>query len=363
MQYIIKIQQERANQLKLLCFMAFRNILHNSWIVNVLFLLVLLTVNVLINLQYEPLSHVRTYLYQGISLVCVYGMAVLHNRYMLKLLIVKRQYIRYCWLLAGWLLISTSITYGLRVYVFQIDMDVPWPGDLVFSVVCLLVGIGLWFLYRQATLQTMELQNSLLMRDKEIQYLQSQLNPHFFFNTLNNLYGVSLRYPNKTPELILSISELLRYQLESSRKQLVPLEDELKFIRNYVHLERARVRQRCQVTFRKKGSEKDLLITPLILITFVENAFKYAPSGIQASYIKVELEIKGENLLMRIRNTVPPHKQSVSTGLGIKNVRQRLALAYAHRHTLLLQEENNIFHTELQLTLERHANTPLPDRR
>lgn len=341
-----------------------RNFLNRSWAVNILFLFVLLTLNVLINVQYTPLSNTKMYLYQGVSILAIYIMAVLHNKYMLQLIIIKRQYWRYVWLLAGWLAITTAITYTLREHVFKVEMQMMWIGDMSFAVICLLVGIGLWFMYRQATLHTMELRNSLLMRDKEIQYLQSQLNPHFFFNTLNNLYGVSLRYPNKTPELILSISELLRYQLESSRKQLVPLEDELQFIRNYVHLERARVRQRCQVSFKKKGSEKDLLITPLILITFIENAFKYAPSSIQASYIKVELEMKGETLLLRIRNTVPANKSSVSsTGVGLKNVKQRLALAYANRHTLVTHEENNIYLTELLLTLERHASTTLPDRR
>lgn len=344
--------------------MALKNILNKSWVANILFLIILLTLNVLINIQYTPLSNTKMYLYQGISVLAVYIMAVLHNKYMLQLLIMKRQYWQYTWLLLGWLAVTTAITYTLRVHVFKVDIEMLWIGDLVFAITCLLVGIGLWFMYRQATLHTMELRNSLLMRDKEIQYLQSQLNPHFFFNTLNNLYGVSLRYPNKTPELILSISELLRYQLESSRKQLVPLEDELQFIRNYVHLERARVRQRCQVNFKKKGSEKDLLITPLILITFVENAFKYAPSSIQASYIKVELEIRNETLLLRIRNTVPANKSSVSsTGVGLNNVKQRLALAYPDKHTLVTHEENNIYHTELLLTLERHASTPLPDRR
>lgn len=344
--------------------MALKNILNKSWVANILFLIILLTLNVLINIQYTPLSNTKMYLYQGISVLAVYIMAVLHNKYMLQLLIMKRQYWQYTWLLLGWLTVTTAITYTLRVHVFKVDIEMLWIGDLVFAITCLLVGIGLWFMYRQATLHTMELRNSLLMRDKEIQYLQSQLNPHFFFNTLNNLYGVSLRYPNKTPELILSISELLRYQLESSRKQLVPLEDELQFIRNYVHLERARVRQRCQVNFKKKGSEKDLLITPLILITFVENAFKYAPSSIQASYIKVELEIRNETLLLRIRNTVPANKSSVSsTGVGLNNVKQRLALAYPDKHTLVTHEENNIYHTELLLTLERHASTPLPDRR
>lgn len=344
--------------------MAMKNFLNKSWAVNILLLIVLLTLNALINIQYTPLSNTKMYAYQGVALLIVYVMAVLHNNFMLQLITVKRQYWRYIWLLAVWIAVTTTMTYSLRVQVFKLDFDFQWYGDMAFALICLLVGIGLWFMYRQATLHTDELRNSLLMRDKEIQYLQSQLNPHFFFNTLNNLYGVSLRYPNKTPELILSISELLRYQLESSRKQLVPLEDELQFIRNYVHLERARVRQRCQVTFKKKGSEKDLLITPLILITFVENAFKYAPSSIQASYIKVELEIKGETLLLRIRNTVPVNKSSVSsTGVGLKNVKQRLALAYANRHTLVTHEENNIYLTELLLTLERHASTPLPDRR
>ncbi len=343
--------------------MTLKSIFNNSWVVNIILLIVLLTVNVLINLQYEPITNTNLYVCQAVSLTFIFIMAALHNKFMLKI-VLNQQYWRYFLLLAGWLALTTVVTYNLRLNVFKSDRDVIWVGDLVFAAAALLIGIGLWFMYRGATFQTVELRNSLLMREKELQYLQSQLNPHFFFNTLNNLYGVSLRYPNKTPELILSISELMRYQLESSRKQLVPLEDELQFIRNYVHLERARVRQRCQVNFKKKGHEKDLLITPLILIAFVENAFKYAPSSMSASYIKVELEIKGETLHMKIRNTVPDNKQSVSsTGVGLNNVKQRLALAYAKRHTLITSEENNIYSIELILTLDRHASTPLPDRR
>lgn len=343
--------------------MAFRNFFQNGFVVNLLFLIVLMVVNTLINLQ-NPGNNMQLFIYQNVSLAFIYAMCVVHNKYVLRLLIQKSQYWQYIWAVVGWLALVTGVTYTLRIYVFRTDIEVIWLGDLGFAASCLLIGVGMWFLYRGATFQTTELRNSLLLKEKELQYLQSQLNPHFFFNTLNNLYGVSLRYPNKTPELILSISELMRYQLESSRKQLVPLEDELQFIRNYVHLERARVRQRCQVNFKKKGHEKDLLITPLILIAFVENAFKYAPSSMSASYIKVELEIKGETLLLKIRNTVPSNKQSVSsTGVGLNNVRQRLALAYAKRHTLISYEENNIYYTELQLTLDRHANTPLPDRR
>lgn len=333
-----------------------KQFLSNRWLTNVLFLLLILAVSFLITKQYEPFENSRTYhLYHASSLVLVYIMTVLHNAHLLPIYTEKQQYWRYALLLSLWLGLATLLTNRLRVNIFRIEMDTLWVDDLVFCIVCLLVGIGIWFLHRQATVQNIELKNSLLMREKEIQYLQSQLNPHFFFNTLNNLYGVSLRYPGKTPGLILSISELMRYQLESSLKQRVHLVDELQFIRNYIHLERARVKQRCRVHFKKRGNEDGLYIAPLILIGFVENAFKYGPASMRESFIKVELIVKGQTLTFKISNSIPEHKELVSSmGVGLNNVKQRLALMYPGKHQLHAYEENKVYYTTLSLVLNGH---------
>lgn len=339
-----------------------KQLLNNSWFANILFLLVVAGGNYLLNMLSDPRPQPAYLLYSELWVMLAYGMAVVHNMYILKLLTEKRKYWQYALLIVAWLAVTTTLTYCLRIYIFKINVhpDALFE-ELAFAVVWLLVGVGIWFLYRQATAQTRELRMSLLLREKELQYLQSQLNPHFFFNTLNNLYGVSLRFPKKTPELILSISELVRYQLESSQKQQVPLEEELQFIRNYIYLERARIRQRCQVSFRKKGSEEGLLIAPLILIAFIENAFKYAPSSIQASFIKVELSIRLNVLTLKVSNKVPENTEKVSSsGVGLKNVKQRLLLMYPNKHLLNTYEKNSIYYVELQLTLH-HANIPLSD--
>src|SRR5688572_27219596 len=111
--------------------MAFKNIFNNSWVVNILFLIVLLGVNLLINLQYEPISNTRLYLYQGVSLVFIYIMAALHNKYALQLLIIKRQYWKYLGVICSGLAVTTFVTYTLRVDVFKTDMDMLWVGDFV----------------------------------------------------------------------------------------------------------------------------------------------------------------------------------------------------------------------------------------
>ncbi|MET6996268.1 sensor histidine kinase [Chitinophaga defluvii] len=334
-----------------------KQVFYNSWLANIFLLALTLLLNYLITKHYGPPENNLKYLAYNTTLVTlVYCLTVIHNVFILRQLTDQQRYWRYALLLLTYLITSTLLLSLIRTNIFHYTDDgSSWIDDLAFNTVFLFVGIGVLYLYRQTTQQTKELKNSLLLREKEIQYLQSQLNPHFFFNTLNNLYGVSLRFPKKTPELILSISELMRYQLESSQKQRVPLTDELQFIRNYMHLERARIRQRCRVNFKKRGDEQGLFIAPLILIAFIENAFKYAPACIQGSYIKVELQVKDKTLFMKISNTVPESRQLVSsTRVGLSNVQQRLELMYANTHTLSSYEENKVYYTSLSLVLDTH---------
>lgn len=187
----------------------------------------------------------------------------------------------------------------------------------------------------------------------QIDLLNKQLNPHFLFNTLNTIYGLSIKSPEKTPDVIMKVSELLRYQVENSNKDLVSLNDEISFIQSYIELERERVGYRCQIEFNYQTDEADhYYIAPMIVFTFVENAFKHGTSNIEGSFIRIDLSVKKRILSLHIQNSVPIKKNGLpSTKVGLENTKARLKMIYPDRHVLQVGLVENRFDTFLEITL------------
>jgi two-component system, LytTR family, sensor kinase len=197
-------------------------------------------------------------------------------------------------------------------------------------------------------------QSKLCMQEMELSVLRSQLNPHFLFNTLNNLYGVSLHEPSRTPDMIMQLSQLLRYQLESTRRTWVPLTDELEFLESYVALETGRVGSRCRVHITGLTNQEPdgYVIAPMLLMPFVENAFKHGTAGINRCEVEVSLRIDDQKLYLHVVNSVPfRSKAPVSTGVGLDNTRQRLEMLYPGTHELTIQSLPDRFVVNLMLPL------------
>lgn len=195
------------------------------------------------------------------------------------------------------------------------------------------------------------------MQEMELSVLRSQMNPHFLFNTLNNLYGVSLHEPARTPDLIMQLSQLLRYQLDSARRMWVPLADELEFLTSYVALETERVGSRCRVqVMGLTNQEPDgYVVAPMLLMPFVENAFKHGTAGIQVCEVEVAVCVEDEKLHLHVVNSVPSRaKAPVSTGVGLENTRQRLEMLYPHTHQLTIQPSPGRYVVDLILPLRQH---------
>ncbi len=198
----------------------------------------------------------------------------------------------------------------------------------------------------------------MCMQEMELSVLRSQLNPHFLFNTLNNLYGVSLHEPARTPDMIMQLSQLLRYQLNSTRRTWVPLTDELEFLTSYIALETERVGSRCRVDFSGPTDQETTgyVVAPMVLMPFVENAFKHGTAGIKACEVRVDVRIEAANLHLHVVNTVPARaKASVSTGVGLENTRQRLEMLYAGTHQLTIEPSAEQYTVDLILPLQRHS--------
>lgn len=190
--------------------------------------------------------------------------------------------------------------------------------------------------------------------DTELQSLKSQINPHFLFNSLNNLYSLSLDKDQRLPDLLLRLSDNLRYMLYESGDQLVPLQKELQFLENYIDLQRLRAPERVDIQFSVEGKVKDKSIAPLLLIHFVENAFKFGAKGSdRGAYVHIGCQIYDNHLQFTVNNNKGKLALTASEagGIGLSNSRKRLALLYPNRHQLRIEEDEAHFHVFLSLTL------------
>ncbi|WP_420601601.1 sensor histidine kinase [Flagellimonas sp.] len=201
-------------------------------------------------------------------------------------------------------------------------------------------------------------------RDKEaeLQLLKGQLNPHFLFNTLNNLYGLSVVKSDKLPNLMLKLSDLLRYSLYDTKESVVSLEKEIQYIENYVALERIRLSDTTDIDFRVSGEVGSKSIAPMLLIIFLENAFKHlgSPKN-ERSSVEVDLKVADNTLYFLCSNTIDPVKpiereqkngiKNHTGGIGLRNAKKRLSLIYPERHKLAITEKNNCHKVQLTLNL------------
>jgi two-component system, LytTR family, sensor kinase len=203
-------------------------------------------------------------------------------------------------------------------------------------------------------ISSLKTETELRLNEARLQLLQGQLHPHFLFNMLNNLYGLWMEKSDVTPEVILKLSALLDYMLYRCDQDRVPLNDEINFLRNYIELESIRHDKRLTFDIELPNQAEDLRISPLLLFSFVENAFKHGVNKTSGeSWIKLRLLILDGQLQFMVENSfdalVNPHEDK---GIGLKNVKERLVLLYPEKHSLTIAKENGIFNVELSIEIE-----------
>ena len=186
----------------------------------------------------------------------------------------------------------------------------------------------------------------------QLQLLKAQLHPHFLFNTLNNIYGFALESSHKTPQLILKLSSLLSYMLYECKADEVLLEKEVGIMKDYIDLERERYADSIDISLNIEGGIRDHFISPLMILPFLENAFKHGTSEqIEKRWLSIDISVKDSTLNCKVINSknerVPFHEH----GVGINNIRRRLELLYPGRHELKLSDEGPFFVVALMLEL------------
>jgi sensor histidine kinase YesM len=188
----------------------------------------------------------------------------------------------------------------------------------------------------------------------ELSLLKAQVNPHFLFNTLNNLYGLILqKNTEQASEITLKLSDLMRYVLESSKTEKVSLQKEVKFLEDYLALEKIRLAQQAVIRLEVSGIEKKVLVAPLLFIPLVENAFKHGLQTLSKdSFAHFSLSIQGNELYFEAHNSVGKTiENQAKSGTGLDNLRKRLALIYPTKHFLEIEEKENSFKVTLQISL------------
>jgi len=187
----------------------------------------------------------------------------------------------------------------------------------------------------------------------ELSFLKSQINPHFFFNTLNNIYSLAITGSAQTANAVMKLSSIMRYVLTDTQNNSVSLQSEVDFIKNYIELQQVRLTDKVKVDFITEGDLENKQIAPLLFIPFIENAFKYGISTKDASAIEIKLFAKTKSVSFSVINRIVKAENAIkdTTGIGINNVKRRLELLYPQKHKLEVAENNNQFIVHLDIDL------------
>lgn len=299
--------------------------------------------------------------------ILLYGQAQLHRYLIFPLFIAKRY-----WLYATVTFVATLMCSVLlcALYFFWMspepyqNSDTSLYAEIVYHFVACIIttfSVMAFFLVRQYTEELQKKkQTQLLLSEMNLKFLHAQLNPHFFFNMFNNLYGVSLTDPKRTPGLILKLSELMRYQLENGNESHVSIDEELCFIENYIAMEKERIGKRCEIMF-SFPEDKTLIanyrIAPLILITLIENAFKHSITTTRKWFVHLFVTIDESELCVQVENSLADETlKSQSTGIGLINIKERLAMLYKDQYVLSASVADGVYKTVLTIKLSALKN-------
>lgn len=185
----------------------------------------------------------------------------------------------------------------------------------------------------------------------ELLHLKSQVNPHFFFNTLNNLYGLVGSDTKKAQELILKLSDMMRYSIYEGEKEVVTLKAEVDYLKNYIDLHKMRYHKQIDVKFEAE-IEDDYKVMPLLFIILLENAFKHGVENLSKdAYAYINIKAKDNKVFFEIENNFDQTLSKEAKGIGLKNLKRRLELVYPKKHSLSFSTKENVYRAQLTLQL------------
>ncbi|GAB2801348.1 histidine kinase [Rhabdobacter roseus] len=289
------------------------------------------------------------------------GIAYLNLHYFLPKYLMTKRYGRYfAWVLLsilGYLLVQCLFDYYLYGYVIGPMRNSNWLESVSYNFfstlwyLALMVALKLsidWY-EQQRVLQQITVEKL----QAEVNFLRSQINPHFLFNILNNLYALTLRKSDLAPEVVLKLSDMMEYMLYDSDDSRVPLEKELRYLQNYLELEKLRYGDQPDISLRINGSPNGQEIAPLLLLPLIENAFKHGISQqARQAWLHGQIDLEPDAVKVTVENNKPTTSPpSAKGGIGLANLRKRLELLYPGRHTLHTEEQPGVYKVALNISL------------
>lgn len=296
------------------------------------------------------------------------ALAYFNVYYLMPKFVYTKKYITYVVYIIAALVLMLFVKYNLTYYLVspvvmpEIAPDVSnltlnyaiqtMVGE--FYVICFVTAIKITVGRLRENNRLYELEKRQLKT--ELRFLRTQVSPHFFFNTLNNIYSLTLEKSDKAPEVVLKLSELMRYLLYATKKRKQDLKKEVTCVQNYIDLERIRFDGSLKVNFNIEGDLDNCVIAPMLLIPIVENCFKHgANKNIDDTHIRIDLKIVGDFMHFRAVNTIPQKidkkkKKIKAGGIGLYNIKKRLDLGYKKSdYELSIFEKDNMFNVLLKL--------------
>lgn len=224
----------------------------------------------------------------------------------------------------------------------------PYLAIVIFSFYVLLFVYGIFWALRKVY-------NIFAIRNEtsknELKHLQSQVNPHFFFNVLNNLYGLVEKDSAKAQELIIKLSDMMRYSIYEGQNEQVSIAAEKAYLDNYIDLHRMRYVKKIDINFETNIEKEELQIMPLMFIILMENAFKHGVEKLRFdAFVHIKLTSTDNSLYFEVKNNMDPEEKVTKNGLGLKNLRRRLELVYPKKHNLNVSQEGDIYIAQLTIS-------------
>lgn len=331
-------------------------LLQNRLAQNLLFWLCYAVVPFLINLgRFGSLGDMYTDIQSYVEYAVL---GYLNSLVLMPLLFDRKRYMYYGFALLSMIAVSTQLNVFITAYLSP-NYESSLLGEIYngLDTLMFVLAFGSGQLIRKYVAQTQRMRQLEDERLKaELSFLKAQINPHLLFNTLNTLYSHSLEQAPQTPQMILKLSELMRYMLYETNESKVELRKEIDYLSNYIALQQLRIQDRGEVVFEVKAPVDTLKIAPMLLISFVENAFKYSMDSLTENiFIIIELVVVDTTLHFKVHNNyeqleVLPMK--THGGLGLQNTKKRLDLAYPDRHQLEIHEHAPDFIVQLSLQLD-----------
>lgn len=260
-----------------------------------------------------------------------------------------RGYFYYKSLVVGNLMSSFSIQ---QLYFFSLDIIYMVMTPIVIKGIITLARISYKIIVLERNKLSLERDNLSL----EINFLKSQINPHFLFNNMNNIYSMIVRNDSRAQELVMNLSDVMRYTLYESNVSKIEIKKEIAFIIDYISLEQVRYGDNIVINCDYQYDSEESSISPLLMFPFIENAFKYgARDSVENAFVDIKIDIKNDILNFSVKNTYDKGDGVKADdgigGIGIKNVTKRLQLLYPGNHTLNITDNNNLFSVEMTLML------------